>query len=397
MKDYRTLAPEDLRAYLAAQPSLAEKLGGSPSDWAIREVSDGNLNNVYLVSGSFGGVCCKQSLPHVRVDPSWRMPLDRAAFEARYLRCITPYVGHQIPKLLHYDDVLFLIVMESLTGYQVLRGALNEGIAQPGFSARIGEYLGHTAFHTSWLARRFEDVAPEMAAFSHNHALIRITVDLILTDPYRKGCSRNHWLAPELDDLVEALQSDKALHVAVGHLQERFLSAPEALLHGDLHTGSIMLRGDDVRVIDGEFALYGPVGFDAGLYIGNLLLHGLACPEHADWMRDEIIEFWRAYKTIYSEQRRAYLNHGDVQSLLDENTLPRELTRSFHGFMKDIAGFAGVEMIRRTIGYAQISDYDRCVDRPARADAMRDALQVGRSLILEARQIETVEGLLAML
>ena len=50
------------------------------------------------------------------------------------------------------------------------------------------------------------------------------------------------------------------------------MTSAEALIHGDLHTGSIMMTTEDTRVIDPEFAFIGPMGFDVGAVIGNLFL-----------------------------------------------------------------------------------------------------------------------------
>jgi 5-methylthioribose kinase len=36
-----------------------------------------------------------------------------------------------------------------------------------------------------------------------------------------------------------------------------------------LHTGSIMVTDDDTRVIDPEFAWYGPMAFDVGMMLAN--------------------------------------------------------------------------------------------------------------------------------
>ncbi len=47
----------------------------------------------------------------------------------------------------------------------------------------------------------------------------------------------------------------------------------QALIHGDLHTGSIMVNEQDTKVIDPEFAFYGPMGFDVGTLLANLLLN----------------------------------------------------------------------------------------------------------------------------
>ena len=53
--------------------------------WAVREVGDGNLNLVFLVDGTVGAVCVKQSLPYVRAaGESWPMPLERTYFEQAY-------------------------------------------------------------------------------------------------------------------------------------------------------------------------------------------------------------------------------------------------------------------------------------------------------------------------
>ena len=43
-------------------------------------------------------------------------------------------------------------------------------------------------------------------------------------------------------------------------------------MHGDLHSGSIMVTEKETYVIDPEFAFYGPMGFDIGALIGNLYL-----------------------------------------------------------------------------------------------------------------------------
>jgi len=38
----------------------------------------------------------------------------------------------------------------------------------------------------------------------------------------------------------------------------------EALVHGDLHTGSVMASQDETKVVDPEFGFFGPMGFDIG-------------------------------------------------------------------------------------------------------------------------------------
>ena len=79
---YRILREADLRDYLAGLPAIVAQLGGRPADWSISEVGDGNLNLVFIVKGSTGGIAVKQALPYVRlVGESWPLPLSRAHYE----------------------------------------------------------------------------------------------------------------------------------------------------------------------------------------------------------------------------------------------------------------------------------------------------------------------------
>jgi 5-methylthioribose kinase len=54
---------------------------------------------------------------------------------------------------------------------------------------------------------------------------------------------------------------------------------PEALLHGDIHSGSIFVAEGSLKAIDAEFG-FGPIGFDIGTAIGNLLLNYCGLPGH---------------------------------------------------------------------------------------------------------------------
>ena len=71
--------------------------------------------------------------------------------------------------------------------------------------------------------------------------------------------------------MKRTVYEDTALHLEAAKLKYIFLNKAEALIHGDLHTGSIFIRDDGIKVIDPEFAFYGPAGYDAGNVVGNLV------------------------------------------------------------------------------------------------------------------------------
>src|ERR1700749_776738 len=64
--------------------------------------------------------------------------------------------------------------------------------------------------------------------------------------------------SPHLDADKRAFEADSALKVAAQARKYQFLTAAQALIHGDLHTGSIMLTAHETRVIDPEFSFIGP-------------------------------------------------------------------------------------------------------------------------------------------
>ena len=87
------------------------------------------------------------------------------------------------------------------------------------------------------------------------------------------------------------------------------MNQAEALLHGDLHTGSVMVTETDTRVIDPEFAFYGPMGFDLGVLIGNFLLacvaqtgagEGDERDDHRIWLARQIPVLWESFLAEFS-------------------------------------------------------------------------------------------------
>ena len=126
----------------------------------------------------------------------------------------------------------------------------------------------------------------------------------MFTDPYRV-MERNRWTSPELDELAARIRADGPLKIAAARLGHKFLSSTQALIHGDLHTGSVMVTETDTRVIDPEFAIYGPIGFDLGAFLANLLMSYYSQPGHATdeddrrglqaWLLEQVPIFWQSF------------------------------------------------------------------------------------------------------
>jgi 5-methylthioribose kinase len=355
--NYELLTPETIPGYIASKPHLAELVDTSTLE--VTEVGDGNLNLVFVCTDADGrGVCLKQSLPYVRlVGEGWPLTPERVVAEARGLEAAYRTTPHLVPDFYGLDAERYVIAMENLMGWTIWRGVLNDGIMHTGVGALMGEYVANLAFHTSLFSLDQQTVKERMAE-AINPELCKITEDLVFTEPYIDV--PNNSFAEGVAPIVQAMRSDADLRAQVGMMKFKFMTGAEALIHGDLHTGSVMVRHDedgtgDARVIDPEFAYYGPVGFDLGALYGNYLAARARAevldrlPAFKAWLEGLIAETWDAFE---AEMRRLWATRSDVtwtDSFLDAWLLQ---------IAEDAYGFGGCKANRRIIGLAKVSDIE---------------------------------------
>jgi 5-methylthioribose kinase len=406
---YRILDIDTVADFTGSLPEIRALLGGQPDSWRVREVGDGNLNLIFIVQGADGSVCLKQALPYVRVaGASWPMTLERAFFEASYYSAVAPYVGRLIPRIYHYHPELYCTVMECLSPHIILRQGLIAGRSYPNVARDIGEYIARASFFTSDLARPFEHKMDGIALFARNKALVRITVDLIFCDPYRFS-ERNRHTSPQLDEIVTDLRGDGRLKVAAARFGQKFLNEVQALVHGDLHSGSVMVTEGNTRVIDPEFAFYGPIGFDLGAFLGNLLLSWYSQPGHAteqddriayqQWILEQAKTFWESFRRSFLALWAANAD-GDVLPVSmfarPEEAITLEMARGafVDGLFADMLGFGACKMIRRIVGFAHVIDFDRIRDAAVRAGCEAGALAMARTLLTHPAQFDSIQDVI---
>jgi 5-methylthioribose kinase len=402
---YRILGEADLREYLAGVPELAAALPGESRSWTITEVGDGNLNLVFIVKGARGGVAVKQALPYVRlVGESWPLPLSRAHYEYLALEKQAELAPGLVPALLHHNDTLALTVMELLEPHIIMRKGLIAGTQYPSFVEDITTFMARTLFFSSDLAISAAAKKEGIAAFAGNHALCKITEDLIFTDPYREA-AQNRWTQPYLDETAAAFRADPDLHVAISRLKLKFMASPEALIHGDLHTGSIMVTGSDTRVIDPEFAFYGPMGFDIGAVLANLLMAYLASAGHErshgerrvfeGWVLETVEKVWSEFARKFLELWRTQAG-GDAypRTLFEGEAGAGRLEAERQAYMarlfQDTVGFSAAKIIRRILGLAHNIDFELIEDPKRRAISEARSLRLARAMMVNTGSFPTI-------
>ncbi|CFR24955.1 S-methyl-5-thioribose kinase [Yersinia kristensenii] len=393
MSRYHTFTAADAVEYARQFGQVADPLTLVTAD----EIGDGNLNLVFKIRDAAGisRVIVKQALPYVRcVGESWPLTLDRARIEAETLLTHSQFCPQHTVNVLHHDAELAVMVQEDLSDHQIWRSELVKGKYYPQAAGQLAEYLAQTLFHTSDF---YQSAQAKKAAVSRytNPELCQITEDLFFTDPYIDH-ERNNFDPALLADVL-VLRQDNALKLAVASLKHRFLSKAEAHLHGDIHSGSIFVADGRLKAIDAEFGFYGPIGFDIGTALGNLLLNycglpGLAGPRDAAAGREQRLKdihiLWETFASRFL-------------ALSEEKTQDSTLATAGYAQLflqqvwQDAVGYCGSELIRRTIGLAHVADLDSIVDDEMRRACQRHVLSLGRTLILAAPHIDSVDDLIA--
>ena len=383
LETYDFLTAENIAAYLASHPEISSVIdAGSIVD--LKEVGDGNLNLVFIVKDKQGkGIVLKQSLPYVRlVGPSWPMSPDRARIEYETTMIHSVAAKHLVPEIYFYDPERYIIAMEDLSDHKVWRTALNLGEQHFGAAEAIGEYIARVLFATSIFGAGAEAHYKGIAR-AINPELCLITEDLVFTEPYFPA-DRNSYL-PENKVDAEAIINDKQMALEIGLLKYKFMTSAEALLHGDLHTGSVMVKSDasgkaiSTRAFDSEFSFYGPIGFDIGACFANFYIAlaratALGRTTHADYISALPEELWRAFEKNF---RTLWPSRVDKRVFSDQ--LLEELLAQWK---VDAIGFAAAKMVRRIVGLAKTSDIET-LEPDLRIGAARGVLRAAQLAVRE--------------
>ena len=400
-------------ALTSLQPSnialISAQIGGAPETWTVDEIGDGNVNMIFRLTGPRGQLLLKQAVPYLRcVGESWPLSLRRNFFERKALEAHAAVAPEYLPRVFAFDEASAAMVMEFLGEHIILRKGVMRGVRYPKLAEHISDYMAKTLFFTSDLYLSAGAKKAQMQLFCENVDLCKITEDLIFTDPYRVA-DKNRWTSPGLDAIANRFATDPELKIAITELKAKFLSAAEALIHGDLHTGSIMVNQDETKVIDPEFAFYGPMGFDVGLLLANFLLAyysqaGLDSNplEYESWLLEQVEEIWskfaRKFSALWDEHLQgdylpARLLTADTRALVIARVRADYLARLFD----DALGFAAAEMIRRILGLAHVADMDEIADPEARALCETRALYAARELLVNRQKYGSIPQLLAMI
>lgn len=334
-----------------------------------KDVSDGNINRVFRVFGDRSSVIVKQALPYLRVaGRAWPLTRHRIITENSAYNIHNSLVPRVMPAILNFDQEMSTIVMEDLQGFLPWRESLllnQDGSHVPRV---VAQYCSEILIRTSNLVLD-ESKHREIKEKFYYTELCLVTEELFFTAPYMENKSNR--FDSELQSLVEELQSDEVLRASASEMRTIFKTKDQALIHGDLHSGSVMVSEDQVRIIDLEFAFYGPFGFDLGVLFANLALSRLA---------HEALGNSEYALTIDSYAKEIWVTFIANLKLLSSK-YSFDVSEFLQSMEHDMHRFAGMEMIRRIIGLAHAKEIDLLPDS-LRLKSQVNAIQNGEALLV---------------
>jgi 5-methylthioribose kinase len=311
------LTPENLPEYLRNR-------GLRPEGEAVRvePAGDGNINWVRRVRLGSGGrsVVVKQARPALERFPEYAVTTERIVFEARYYETVRPFDAAGLcPRVLDFDETERVLVLEDLgdatrLDHVLLRRA--DAATAQGAGEALGRFLGTVHAGTA----KQETLASRFA----NDEMRRLHGDHIFALPFRPN---DFPLPPALRARAAALWRDEATVALADAAYRDYLAPAGVLVHADVQGGNVLLQRGRPRLLDAEISHAGDGAFDVGILLAHLAVSDAARGDAAG-ARPALGRTWAAYLE----------GRGRAQAPPFERALR----------------FAGIELVRRTLGAARV-------------------------------------------
>jgi len=352
----------------------------------VREIGDGNINYVFRVRdpGSGASVIIKHADMGTR-SGSRRLGFDRNRIEAEILKMESTLAPGLVPEVYVYDPVMACLVMEDLSDHRILRYELIEHKIFPRLAEDISDFIVKTVVPT--LDMVMDPVRKKELVIRYtNPPLCAITEQLVYTEPYTNQPGRTKVFPPNAAFMEAELFNDPELSLEVAKLKYAFMNDAQALIHGDLHTGSVFVTPSSTRMIDPEFAYFGPIGYDLGNIIGNYCFawanalvtmeEGAAREDYLRWILQTIVDTIDLFRSKFLAAFKAQVTDA-------MGAVPGYAEWFLDRVLADSAGVAGLEINRRIVGVAQVKDITGIPDAAARARAERILVLLAKRYIKE--------------
>lgn len=365
-----------------------------------KEIGDGNLNYVFRVwDGKGHSAIIKQAGEALRISADMHISPDRNRIESEILLLQGKLAPGYVPEIYFYDTVMCACGMQDLSDHAIMRTSMLQHKIYPKFAEQITTFMANTLMGTTDIVLDHKE-KKELQKKYINPELCEITEDLVYTEPYNNCANRNNVYPPNADFVKKELYDDAALHLEVAKLKMDFMCNAQSLIHGDLHTGSIFINDDTTMVFDPEFCFYGPMGYDIGNVVANIIFawcNGdaeIAEPaergKFCGWAEQVIVD---VVDLTMAKMKAYYTEH--VTDRMAKT--PGYMDYYLGTILSDTAAVTGLELIRRTVGMANVKDLTTIADEAKRTRAERICILAAKRYIKERAALHSGADFLKVL
>lgn len=354
-----------------------------------KEIGDGNLNYVFHLKNQDGkSIIVKHSGVETRAKSGRLISLDRNRKEAEIMINQDKLAPGLVPKVFVHDNTMACYLMEDLSAYKILRTAMLNFETCPVYAEQVAEYMVRIGLPTTDIAMNHKEKKGEVVKFI-NDDLCQISEQLVYSEAVLNTSGKNSCTEENVEFVNKEVYGDKALALETAKLKFEFMEHAQALIHGDLHSGSVFARKDQIKVFDPEFTFYGPMGYDLGNVIAHLIF-ALMYSEATNTVNKEEFKAW-AYESIektidlYIEKFKALYAECVTDDLAKVDGF---MEYYLDGILSDAAGTCGLEVLRRIVGVAKVAELTKLEDAK-RAEMERELLGLAKKFIMNRAEVKT--------
>ena len=337
-------------------------------DGDIEEDGDGYINFVYRVSDGRYKLILKQAQTQGRMVGDYVLPLDRAELEYDTMRLRASIVPEYLPKLYFNDPEEHIFVEEDVSHLQIMRFQLIKNRIYPKFAEQAAEFLAKSHFYTSEYYLD-TDTFRKLTIRFMNHRMRNIFDTGAFTFKRIPEESFGGEFDPRFMKYVRDMCMDPQVAMVRHQLRHAYISKAETLIHGDYHTSNTFIDENEMKVIDMEYTFAGPLSYDMGYMMGQLLAQYFTVDFRSygseeerkafkDYMRDTMREFYEGYCRVFFA-----CWDEDAKDVYRDLPLLQEDVRQ--NLLREMAGFCANTNLGRCAGDIGFPEYDM-LDDPLR-------------------------------
>ena len=265
---------------------------------------EGNMNVVLRIKTNERSLIFKQSRLYVEKYPHIKAPIERIGVEHQFYKSVEDkkLVEH-IPKIIYYNESEHILILQDFgtcTDMGIIYKSRKIDIK---LLLKLVQVLN--IVHGKNTPKNFPK-NKGLRQLNHQHIFV---LPFMENNGFKLGDVQEG-----LQELSSPYKKDATLKKMVYKIGQKYLQDGTVLLHGDYYPGSWITEGDNIYVIDPEFSFVGFAEFDIGVMMAHLTMATME-----DHFLDLILQ--------------QYVFKVDI---------------------KLIRQVAGIEIIRRLIGIAQL-------------------------------------------